>query len=155
MALSIHELGLRLAKHIGVTAFDPGDAANTNPLSEAAVRPGDLEEVVASINGALQEIWMLAPRGVRALYPNGCPAVSVADVGVAAPGSAATTLLLPEGWEEAVLLPLALRRLSAHPDFQPESARAEIERQAAMALRVLMGLGGERPAPSRLGTHFR
>ena len=155
MALSIHELGLRLAKHLGVTAFDPGDPANVNPLSQAAARPGDLEEIVASINGALQEIWTLAPRAVRALYPDTCPIVTTKDIGVATPESSATTLLLPAGWEESVLLPLALLRLSAHPDFQPESARAEIERQAAMALRILMSLGGERPAPSRIGTHFR
>lgn len=154
MALRMHELGLRLAKHIGVTAFDPGDASNLNPLSQAAARTGDLEEIVACINGALQEMWLLAPHGVRALYPNGCPAVSMADMGAVEPEDSTAQLLLPTGWEESVLLPLALRRLSAHPEFQPESARAEIERQAAIALRVLMGLDGERPTPARLSTQF-
>ncbi|MCX6967870.1 MAG: hypothetical protein NTZ46_08865 [Verrucomicrobia bacterium] len=146
MSLTIHQLALRLAKHIGVTAFDPGDVSNTNPLLQAGTRGGDIEDVVTCINGALQELWALAPRGVRALYPENCPVITMADVGaVSDPG---ITLLLPSGWEESVLLPLALRRFSTHPDFQPESAKPEIERQAAMALRILLGLTGERPAVS-------
>lgn len=155
MALTIHELGLRLAEHLGVTAFDPGDVSNMNPLSQGAARPGDVDEIVTCINGALQEIWALSPQGVRALYPGGCPAVTAADVGLVGPGNPAAVALLPKGWEEAVLLPLALRRLSAHPDFQPDAARPEIERQATVALRILMGLGGERPEPAPLMTHFR
>lgn len=144
MSLTIHQLALRLAKHIGVTAFDPGDASNTNPLLQAGARGGDLEDVVACINGALQELWGLAPRGVRALYPENCPVVTAADVGAASdPG---ITLLLPSGWEESVLLPLALRRFSTHPNFTPESAKPEIQRQAAWALRILLGMAGERPA---------
>ena len=152
MALTIHQLALRLAKHIGVTAFDPGDASNTNPLQQAALRGGDLDDVVASINGALQEIWELAPRAVRALYPERCPVVTAADVGaVNDPG---VKFLLPEGWEESVLLPLALRRFTAHPDFQPQASKPEIERQAVLARRILQGLAGERPAAT-LGTAFR
>ena len=152
MSLTVHQLALRLAKHIGVTAFDPGDVSNTSPLLQAGARGGDLEEVLACINGALQELWGLAPSGVRALYPECCPVVTAADVGaVNDPG---TTILLPGGWEESVLLPLALRRFSTHPDFQPQSAKPEIERQAACALRILMGLAGERPAVL-LETDFR
>jgi len=152
MALTIHQLALRLAKHIGVTAFDPGDASNTDPLQQAALRGGDLDDVVASINGALQEIWELAPRTVRALYPDRCPVVTVADVGaVNDPG---IKFLLPEGWEESVLFPLALRRFSTHPNFQPDAAKPEIERQAVMAQRILQGLGGERLA-ARIETGFR
>ena len=152
MALTIHQLALRLAKHIGVTAFDPGDVSNTHPLQQAALRGGDLDEVVACINGALQEVWELAPRVVRALYPDRCLVVTAADVGaVNDPG---VKFLLPEGWEESVLLPLALRRFTAHPDFQPQSAKPEIERQATMARRILQGLAGERPAAT-LGTAFR
>jgi len=102
MSLTIHQLALRLAKHIGVTAFDPGDVSNTNPLLQAGARGGDLDDVVACINGALQELWALAPRGVRALYPDsgGCwsgqrsradaPASErVGGIGIAAPGAAA------------------------------------------------------------------
>ena len=152
MSLTIHQLALRLAKHIGVTAFDPGDASNTNPLLQAGARGGDLDDVVVCINGAVQELWTLAPRGVRALYPESCPVVTAADVGaVSDPG---VTLLLPAGWEESVLLPLALRRFSTHPNFQPEAAKPEIERQAAWALRILMGMAGERPA-ANLETGFR
>ena len=152
MSLTIHQLALRLAKHIGVTAFDPGDVSNTNPLLQAGARGGDLDDVVAGINGALQEVWALAPRAVRELYPESCPVVTAADVGaVNDPG---VTLLLPSGWEESVLLPLALRRFSTHPNFQPESAKPEIERQAACALRILLGMAGERPA-AELETRFR
>jgi len=152
MSLTIHQLALRLAKHIGVTAFDPGNVSNTSPLLQAGARDGDLDDVVACINGALQELWVLAPRGVRALYPDNCPVVTAADVGaVNDPG---VTLLLPSGWEESVLLPLALRRFSTHPNFQPESAKPEIERQAAWALRILLGMAGECP-PSAMVTDFR
>lgn len=153
MALTIHQLALRLAKHLGVTAFDPGDISNTYPLAQAGARVGDLEDVVACINGALQELWTLAPYGVRALYPDRCPVVTTADVGTASDPE--VTLLLPAGWEESVLLPLALRRLTTHPDFQPEAAKPEIERQATFALRVLLGLEGDRPAAATLETRFR
>lgn len=155
MALTIHQLALRLGRHIGVTAFDPGDVSNTNPLMLAGARMGDLDEVVVCINGALQELWTFAPRGVRELYPDQCPVVTAADVGtVSDPGR--TVLLLPEGWEESVLYPLALRRLSAHPDFQPLSAKAEIERQAALALRmILFAADGGRPEAVTIGTQFR
>ena len=152
MSLTIHQLALRLAKHIGVTAFDPGDVSNTSPLLQAGARGGDLDDVVSCINGALQELWELAPRGVRGLYPDGCPKVTAADVGaVSDPG---VTLLLPGGWEESVLLPLALRRFSTHPNFEPQSAKPEIERQAAWALRIILGMAGERPAAT-LETDFR
>ena len=152
MSLTVHQLALRLAGHIGVTAFDPGDVSNTSPLLQPGARGGDLDEVVACINGALQELWGLAPRGVRGLYPDGCPKVTAADVG--AVGDPGVTLLLPGGWEESVLLPLALRRFSTHPNFQPESAKPEIERQAALALRILLGMAGER-ATAEMATPFR
>jgi hypothetical protein len=153
MALTMHQLALRLAKYLGVTAFDPGDPSNTDPLLQAALRPGDMDDVVACLNGALQECWELAPSTVRALYPEGCPAVTAAEVGaVNDPG---VTLLLPAGWEESILLPLTLRRLSAHPNFQPEAAKPEIARQAAMAVRILMCLEGGRPGASPMGTSFR
>ncbi|MDD5349893.1 MAG: hypothetical protein PHQ12_06755 [Chthoniobacteraceae bacterium] len=153
MALTVHQLALRLAKYLGVTAFDPGDRSNTDPLVHAALRPGDLDDVVACLNGALQEFWELAPRGVRALYPEGCPAVTAADVGAATdPG---VTVLLPAGWEESILFPLALRRLSAHPDFQQQAAKPEIERQAAWATRIILGLEEGRPEAASIGTGFR
>lgn len=152
MALTMHQLALRLAKYLGVTAFDPADSSNVDPLLHAAVRPGDLDDVVVCLNGALQEFWELAPRGVRALYPDGCPVVTATDVGIATdPG---VTLLLPSGWEESILLPLALRRLSAHPDFQAAD-RPEIERQAAWAVRAILALDGERPEAAPMGTSFR
>ena len=152
MSLTIHQLALRLAKHIGVTAFDPGDVSNTNPLLQAGARGGDLDDVVACINGALQELWALAPYAARKLCPDGCPVVTAADVG--AVNDPEVTLPLPNGWEESVLLPLALRRFSTHPNFQPESAKPEIERQAAWALRILLGMAGERPA-AEMVTDFR
>lgn len=152
MALTIHQLALRLAKHIGVTAFDPGAAANTNPLYQAGMRAGDLDDVVACINGALQEMWELAPRAVRAFYPDSCPVVTVADVGtVDDPGR---ILMLSGEWVESVLLPMALQRLSAHPNFQPEEAKPEIARQATLARRILQGLAGDRPT-AIVSTAFR
>ncbi len=154
MALTLHELGLRLAKHLGVTAFDAGDVSNTSPLSRSPARPGDLDDIVACINGALQEMWVLAPRGLRALYPDQCPVVTVADVGLVASGNPGVTLLLPQGWEESVLLPLALRRLSAHPDFKPAAGKPEIKRQAVLALRILAGLDGS-SGPVPVHTNFR
>ena len=87
------------------------------------------------------------------MYPEGCPRVTVADVGtVTDPG---VTLLFPAGWEESILLPLALRRLSVHPDFQAVAAKPEIERQAAWAVRMILGLEGERPQAAPMGTSFR
>ena len=149
MSLTIHQLALRLAKHIGVTAFDQGDVSNTNPLLQAGARGGDLGDVVACINGALQELWMLAPRNVRALYPENCPVVTVADVGAASDPS--VKFLLPEGWEESVLLPLALRRFTTHPNFQPAAAKPEIERQAVCAVRIIRGMSSESPAAIETG----
>ena len=138
MSLSIHELALRLGRHLGVTAFDPGDVSNMHPLARGGAQPGDLDAVVAAINGALQEMWTFAPEKLKALYPDECPVITTADVMTASdPGR---TVLLPEGWEESVLWPLALRRLSVHPEFSPASARAEIERQAVAARRIVMGL---------------
>ena len=116
------------------------------------MRDGDAADLVAAINGALQEIWELAPRTVRAGCPEGCPVVSVADLGaVDDPG---VSLALAGDWVESVLLPLALQRLSAHPNFQPESAKPELAREAAMARRILQGLAGQRPAGT-LVTAFR
>ena len=138
MSLSLHELALRLGRHLGVSAFDPGDDSNLHPLVRGGARPGDLEAVVTAMNGALQEMWAFAPDRFRELYPLECPVVTAADVMSASdPGCA---VLLPEGWEESVLFPLALRRLSVHPDFQPATRRAEIERQAVVARRIVMGL---------------
>lgn len=149
MALTVHQLALRLAKHIGVTAFDPGDVSNISPLVAAGLRAGDEADLVAAINGALQELWELAPRAVKTGV---CPVVTAADVGaVDDPGVA---LLLPKGWEESVLLPLALARLSVHPNFQPEAGKAEIAREAAMARRILQGLVGASPSGTMM-TVFR
>ena len=40
-------------------------------------------------------------------------------------------------WVESLLLPAALQRFTAHPAFKNESAKKEIERQYAMALKIL------------------
>lgn len=144
MALTVHQLALRLAKHIGVTTFDPASAS--------ATRESDLADVVACINGALQELWELAPRSVRALSPGGCPVARTVDIGaVQDPG---ITFALPHSWEESVLLPLALRRFSTQPNFQPQTAKPEIERQAAWALRIVLGMATERDA-TPVTTSFR
>lgn len=64
MALTAQQLALRLAKHIGVTSFDPADSSNTDS-AQPALQPGDTDELVACINGALQELWDTAPSSVR------------------------------------------------------------------------------------------
>jgi len=151
----MHQLALRLAKYLGVTTFDPGDRANTDPLLQAALRPGDMADVLAAINGALQEFWELAPAGVREIFPEGRPEMTMQEVCAVSDPSAKP--LLPPGWEESVLLPLALRRLSVHPDFQmKEEAREEIERQAAWAVRAIIGMeSDERPEAIAMETRFR
>jgi len=54
-----------MAKHLGVTSLDPADASNTPPLSHRGLQEGDVEELVACINAALQELWDGAPTAVR------------------------------------------------------------------------------------------
>lgn len=74
------------------------------------------------------------------------PAITTADLGTDSdPGK---TFPIPGGWEESVLLPLALQRLSAHPDFVPQNttARAETTRQAEAARRILAGAAPQRAA---------
>lgn len=314
MSLTAHQLALRLATHIGVTSFDPGAPSNTTPLHLPGLRDGDIDEIVACINGALQEMWDRAPVAVcfarlgielRApaavalqvaresnaisAFPNyvswmdGCtiridgdpcdnelvdgrtllrpymgpalesgaavgatvyadcacpgpevigivdpigtcgsvhlpalltratsraefeswwgaarkctglpevcfvetryfparsrlgirlrvhpmpteamlltygarlnaPAITAADIGaINDPGS---TFPIPGGWEESVLLPLALQRFSAHPNFAPDSAREEIERQAAVARKIMQGAAPQR-SPARMLATFR
>lgn len=140
MGLTVHQLALRLGKHIGVVSLDPVDPANLSPLHGAGLRVGDGEELLACINGALQELWEATPKAVRverlgevgAVLP---PTVSMEDLGSASdPGR---QIPLSEGWEEAVLLPLALLRLSVHPAFVPQGGREEIARQARVARRLI------------------
>ncbi|HWL52114.1 MAG TPA: hypothetical protein VNQ90_06755 [Chthoniobacteraceae bacterium] len=57
MALSVRQLALRLAKHIGVSSFDPADPSN----ADEGLQPGDVEECVACLNAALAELWQEAP----------------------------------------------------------------------------------------------
>lgn len=300
MALTAQKLALRLAKYIGVTNFDPTDSSNAAPLHHAGLREGDLDELVACINGALQEMWELAPKALsfsqlslqlqaplnvalraatgsevvteftsyaawmagcairlngdarvneivdggrllrpyqgtggrvggvvylncatlaaevisvigsvkvagvsdeatalrqassraeferwvlsneyEAGFPQGClietryypkdgltknqvrlfplpdealvltvgvrlnaPVVRVEDLG--ATSDPKRTFPIPNGWDEAVLLPLALRRFSAHPNFEANQARVEIERQATVARRLLSAVNPSR-----------
>ncbi len=63
--MTVHQIALRLGKYIGLTSFDPADGSNVdNPLRPGLV-PGNVEDVVACINGAMQEIWDLAPAAMR------------------------------------------------------------------------------------------
>ena len=80
------------------------------------------------------------------------PTVTVADVGAASDPE--TTLPIPGGWCESVLLPLALQRFSAHPNFTPESAKEEIARQAEVARKMMQSAAPQRAA-SRLLPTFR
>ena len=300
MALTVQKLALRLAKYIGVTTFDPSDASNTTPLHQAGLREGDVEEILACINGALQEMWSSAPRALcfrresavlyapethqitvvngateissfagYAAWMEGCSvavsgekrlneiegassllrahtgpsgavnvtvysdcvsfgpeviecsepfiyhgtgtpaeclicvtsraefealrsghggysgvpthyfadtrylpnegrvrmrvhlyrvpdrmgtmeygvrlnAPEVTDADLSAVGDTGRVLPIPHGWGEAVLLPLALQRFTAHPAFEAEKARKELERQAAVARRMLAAVTPQR-----------
>jgi len=62
MALSARELALRLARHIGVSTFDPADPTNEPP---AGLQPGDVGYLTACINGALGELWNGMPSAFR------------------------------------------------------------------------------------------
>jgi len=62
MALSARELALRLARHIGVSTFDPNDPSNVPP---DGLQPGDLGYLTACINGALGELWNGMPSAFR------------------------------------------------------------------------------------------
>jgi len=57
--MTVQELALRLLKYIGVTSLDSnaaGNGRNTMGLAD-----GDIEDVAAAINGALQEIFAQGP----------------------------------------------------------------------------------------------
>lgn len=156
MALTVHQLALRLGKHIGITSLDPADPSNLTPLHGPGLRQGDVEELLACINGALQELWDAMPKQGRkerlgdAMAPP--PVVTLEDVGTASDPQRVIPMV--EGWEEAVLLPLALYRLTAHPAFQPQGAREEIVRQARVARRLIRRV--RRPLkPAVLATRFR
>jgi len=156
MALTVHQIALRLAKHIGVVSLDPADPSNLSPLHGPGLRQGDVEDLLACINGALQELWETMPQRVRRerlgdaeAHP---PRVTAEDLGAASdPGR---TIPMVEGWEETILLPLALYRLTAHPAFQPLKAKEEIARQARVARRLVKR--SDRPLlPPVLVTLFR
>jgi hypothetical protein len=99
-----------------------------------------LDYIVACVNGALQEVWEFAPGGGGV----DAPSISVEDVGTTTdPGKA---FPLPGGWEESVLLPLALQRMVTHPKFEPTTAKAEITRQAGVARRLLQRVSPQRDA---------
>ena len=137
MSLTVHELALRLGKQIGVSSFDPGRTANTHPLLPGGAYEGDLEAVVTAINGALAEMWDGVPASARegVFGVNACPHIELSDVGAAS--DAQVFLPIPNGWDEAVVLPLAMRRLLVHPQFQAGESLVEIERQAVWALRFV------------------
>ncbi len=86
MSLSPQELGLRLAKFIGVTSLDPNDPTNIPPTFQRGLQPGDVEELAACINAALQEVWDLMPTALR-----------FARYGVGVPGPTPVTLELTNG----------------------------------------------------------
>jgi len=65
------------------------------------------------------------------------PSVTAADLASATP---VPGFPIPHGWDEAVLLPLAVNRLSIHPDFLITSTqKTEIPRQAEAARRIVLG----------------
>jgi len=81
------------------------------------------------------------------------PAISRADIGAASdPG---TVFPLPGGWEESVLLPLALQRFTAHPGFRSVAAKDEIQRQAEAARRIIIQAAEPQRAAETLIPTFR
>ena len=135
-----------MAKHIGVTAFDPGDPSNSITAT-SGLREGDIEYIVACINGALQELadWVPELTGASRSF-------TAADLGGASdPG---TLFALPSGWEEAVVLPLALQRFTSHPLFQPVAAKSEIARQVGIARKIVRD-AKRRPGVVTMNATFR
>ncbi len=65
MSLTVQELALRMGKFIGITSLDPDDPTNIPPTFQRGLQPGDLEELAACINAALQEVWDLMPTALR------------------------------------------------------------------------------------------
>src|SRR3954463_13913919 len=59
MSLTIHKLGLALLRRIGVLSYDP--AANATNQNRRGLCPGDLEEALIAINGAIEECFALGP----------------------------------------------------------------------------------------------
>lgn len=65
----------------------------------------------------------------------GTPVVTVATSGeYVDPG---VNFGLPDGWDESILLPVALQRFTASPLFKNESVKAEIARQYGEAIKIL------------------
>jgi hypothetical protein len=139
--MTVHQLALRMVKHLGVTSLDPADPSNVNG-GEKALAEGDVDDIMAAINAALQEVWTLAPISTRVHYfgatPQSTPpipAVTRSDVGAAS--DPAIRLPVPNEWAESVLLPLAMQRFSSHPRFTPSTAKAELDRQADLARKII------------------
>ena len=59
MSLTIAQLGLACLRRIGVLSFDP--AANASNQNRRGLCPGDLDEALIAINGALEECFALGP----------------------------------------------------------------------------------------------
>lgn len=64
---TVRQLALRLAKHIGVASFDPGDESNNSPLHLPGLRPNDVWEITACLNTALYEVWGLVGKSEEEL----------------------------------------------------------------------------------------
>jgi len=130
------QLALRLARHIGVSSFDPGHGSNNSPLHQPGVRRGDLVEIAACLNTALYELRELAGKSEE----ENCAAmveVRPSDIGVTddprVPLRALEQMEMPRGWALEVVFPLALERLLLHPDFESRLAKEEVARQAEQA----------------------
>jgi len=131
---TVRQLALRLARHIGVSSFDPGHGSNNSPLHQPGLRRGDLMEIVACLNTALYEVRELAGKGEEvAAMTEVCPS----DIGVTedprVPLEALEQMEMPPGWALEVVFPLALERLLLHPDFESRLAKEEVARQAEQA----------------------
>src|SRR3954471_2940195 len=57
--MTIHKLGLALLRRIGVLSYDP--AANATNQNRRGLCPGDLDEALNAINGAMEECFALGP----------------------------------------------------------------------------------------------
>ena len=80
------------------------------------------------------------------------PKITVGDVGAASDPEVGFPI--PGGWDESVLLPMALKRFSGHPAFgngNPNAA-AEIDRQYKAAQRIIRGAAPNRAAMTMVPT---
>src|SRR5258708_36090361 len=96
MSLTVHQLGRALLRRIGILSFDP--AQNATNQNRRGLCPGDLDEALIAINGAMEQRFALGPielseqRQASVLRAATTPSVAVSQF--------STTLANVVGWQD-------------------------------------------------------